>query len=120
MNIPDAKEKWTGRVNSVTLGAMPVQGGTRGRTVTIGGHSGIPFLSFDGKTPHPAAIALDVLDVAPTDWPETSFTSASREYTIGSGTSSATTGTSRSARPRSSNVTVFSTRLFSDDSRSSV
>jgi len=70
MNIPDAKEKWTGRVNSVTLGATPAQGGTRGRTVTIGGQSGIPFLSFDGETPHPAAIALDVLDVAPTDWPQ--------------------------------------------------
>ena len=70
MNIPDAKEKWTGRVNCVTLGATPDQGGTRGRTVTIGGHSGIPFLGFDGEMPHPPAIALDVIDVAPIDWPQ--------------------------------------------------
>ena len=69
MTIPDAKEKWSGRVNTVTLGADKAQGGTRGRTVTIGGQTGIPFLSFDGAMPHPPAIALDVLDIEPTDWP---------------------------------------------------
>ena len=39
-------------------------------TVTIGGQSGIPYLDFDGETPHPPVIALDVLDKAPLDWPE--------------------------------------------------
>ena len=70
MSVPDAKEKWSGRVNLVTLGATKAQGGTRGRTVTLGGASGIPFLSFDGETPDAPAIALDVLDKAPTDWPK--------------------------------------------------
>ena len=70
MTIPDAKEKWSGRVNPVTIGATRAEGGTRGRTVTIGGQSGIPFLSFDGEMPHPPAIALDVLDKEPTDWPK--------------------------------------------------
>jgi acetyl-CoA decarbonylase/synthase complex subunit delta len=70
MTIPDAKEKWSGRVNTVTLGATKAEGGTRGRTVTVGGQSGIPFLSFDGQLPHPPAIALDVLDKAPVDWPK--------------------------------------------------
>jgi len=37
MAIPDAKEKWSGKVNTVTLGATPAEGGTRGSTVTIGG-----------------------------------------------------------------------------------
>ena len=60
MNIPDAKEKWTGRVNSVILGATPAEGGTRGRTVTIGGQSGIPFLRFDGELPHAPAIARTI------------------------------------------------------------
>ncbi len=69
MIVPDAKEKWTGRVNSVTIGATKAEGGTRGRTVTIGGADGIPFLSFDGQTPHPPAIALDVLDKPPAEWP---------------------------------------------------
>lgn len=70
MAIPDAKEKWSGRVNTVTIGATKAEGGTRGRTVTIGGADGIAFLGFDGQTPHAPAIALDVLDTAPTDWPQ--------------------------------------------------
>jgi len=69
MSVPDAKEKWSGRVNTITLGATEAEGGTRGRTVTLGGQTGIPFLSFDGETPNPPALALDVLDVAPVDWP---------------------------------------------------
>ena len=70
MTIPDTKEKWTGHVNSVTFGATKAEGGTRGRTVTVGGADGIPFLGFDGQTPHPPAIALDVLDIPPAEWPE--------------------------------------------------
>lgn len=70
MPVPDAREKWSGRINPVTIGATPAEGGTRGRTVTIGGASGIPFLDFDGQTPHPPAIAIDVLDIAPADWPK--------------------------------------------------
>ena len=31
---------------------------------------GIPFLSFDGEMPCPPAIALDVLDKPPLDWPK--------------------------------------------------
>ena len=68
MAIPDAKEKWSARVNTVTLGATKAEGGTRGSTVTIGGQSGIPFLSFDGEMPHLPVIALDVLDVEPEGW----------------------------------------------------
>jgi len=69
MTVPDAKEKWSGRVNTVTLGATKAEGGTRGSTVTIGGQGGIPFLSFDSPTPNPPAVALDVLDKEPVDWP---------------------------------------------------
>ena len=69
MTVPDAKEKWSGRVGTVTLGATSADGGTRGSTVTIGGAGGIPFLDFDGPTPHAPVIAMDVMDVAPVDWP---------------------------------------------------
>ena len=68
MAIPDAKEKWSGRVNAVTIGATKAEGGTRGRAVTIGGQSGIPFIGTDGDVPHPPAIAMDVQDVPPVDW----------------------------------------------------
>lgn len=69
MAIPDGKEKWSGQLRTVTIGATSAEGGTRGSTVTVGGSGGIPFLSFDGPIPHPPAIAMDVLDVAPVDWP---------------------------------------------------
>jgi len=68
MSIPDAKEKWSGKINEVTIGALKADGGTRGSTVTIGGQTGIPFLDFDGQTPNPPAVAIDVLDVEPVDW----------------------------------------------------
>lgn len=70
MVVPDAKEKWSGRVNTVTIGATRAEGGTRGRGVTIGGQSGIPLLGFDGEMPCPPAIALDVCDKPPVDWPK--------------------------------------------------
>lgn len=68
MSVPDVKQKWSGQIGTVTLGATQAEGGTRGRTVTIGGESGIAFLSFDGETPHLPVIALDVLDKQPADW----------------------------------------------------
>ena len=68
MSIPDAKEKWTGKINEVTIGATKDDGGTRGSTVTLGGQTGIPFLDFDGDTPNTPAVAIDVLDVEPIDW----------------------------------------------------
>lgn len=70
MPIPDAKEKWSGRVNTVTLGATSAEGGTRGSTVTVGGESGIPFLSFDGEMPNLPVVALDVWDKQPPQWPQ--------------------------------------------------
>ena len=70
MSIPEIKEKWTGKINQVTIGATKAEGGTRGRSVTIGGATGIPFLSFDGESPCPPAIAIDVMDIPPVGWPE--------------------------------------------------
>jgi acetyl-CoA decarbonylase/synthase, CODH/ACS complex subunit delta len=69
MIVPDSKEKWSARVNAVTIGATKAEGGSRGHTVTIGGAEGIPFLNFDGQTPNSPAIALDVLDKPPVEWP---------------------------------------------------
>jgi len=67
--VPSASEKWSGSIKTVTMGATAADGGTRGSTVTIGGQKGIPFMSFEGEVPNPAAIAIDVLDIEPTDWP---------------------------------------------------
>lgn len=63
------KEKWTGRVREVTLGATAAGGGTRGQTVTVGGESALPFLHFEGALPHRPALALEIRDRRPDDWP---------------------------------------------------
>ena len=46
----------------VTLGATRAEGGTRGRTVTVGGASAMPFHLWEGRMPHRPAVALEVFD----------------------------------------------------------
>jgi acetyl-CoA decarbonylase/synthase complex subunit delta len=62
------KEKWTGKVREATLGATPAQGGTRARTVTVGGEGTLPFLHFEADIPHPPALAIEIKDRKPDDW----------------------------------------------------
>ena len=69
MQIVDVKEKWTNRINTVTIGATRAEGGTRARTVTVGGETTLPFLTFEGEIPNPPAIAGLIVDVVPEDWP---------------------------------------------------
>jgi len=71
MEIPKVAEKWTGSVNEITIGATKEQGGSREKTVTVGGSKCIPFMDFDGNSGHKPVIAMDVYDIAPEDWPET-------------------------------------------------
>jgi len=69
MEIVDIKEKWTNQINTVTIGATAEDGGTRGSTVTVGGETTLPFLTFEGEIPNRAVIAGVVTDVVP-DWPD--------------------------------------------------
>ena len=69
MEIPEVQEKWTSRINTVTLGATQAEGGTRGGTVTVGGQSTMPFLTFEGEIPNPPVLAGFVADTPP-DWPD--------------------------------------------------
>jgi len=62
------REKWTGQVREVTLGATPEGGGTRKKTVTVGGESTLPFLTFEGEMPNAPVVALEVQDRYPEDW----------------------------------------------------
>jgi len=63
------KEKWGGKVREVTLGATAANGGTRAKTVTVGGETTLPFLHFEGEIPHPPAVVIEVQDHKPGDWP---------------------------------------------------
>ncbi len=70
MPVEIPKDKWAGKVREVTLGATAAEGGTRARTLTVGGEASLPFLHFDvpGAMPHAPALALEVRDRRPDDW----------------------------------------------------
>ena len=68
MTVEIPKEKWSGQVREVTIGATSDQGGTRTSTLTVGGESTLPYLQFEGSLPYAPAIAIEILDQEPTDW----------------------------------------------------
>ena len=67
-NVPAVAETWTGKIREVTLGATSANGGSRGSTVTVGGASALPFLGFEGETPHRPVVAVEVFDQKVEDW----------------------------------------------------
>jgi acetyl-CoA decarbonylase/synthase complex subunit delta len=68
MAIEIPKEKWSGAVREVTLGATAEQGGTRAKTLTVGGETAMPYLHFEGKSPNRPALAIEIRDRKPEDW----------------------------------------------------
>jgi len=57
------KAEWNGEIEEVTIGATSADGGTRERTVTIGGEKALPFYNFDHPMPHPPVISVDCFDM---------------------------------------------------------
>lgn len=68
MPIQTPLEKWSGKVREITLGATQAEGGTRSRTVTVGGETTLPFLHFEGHIPHAPVVAVEVKSRRPDDW----------------------------------------------------
>lgn len=66
IDIP--RDKWSGKVREITIGATAAEGGTRSRTVTVGGQTTMPYLHFEGVAPHPPVIAIEMLDRRPDEW----------------------------------------------------
>jgi acetyl-CoA decarbonylase/synthase complex subunit delta len=62
LTIP--KENYTGKICSVQIG-------TGAKAIVIGGATALPFLGFEGTFPNKPAVALEVMDITPQDWPET-------------------------------------------------
>ena len=62
------KEQWTGKIREITLGATVAEGGTRTSTITVGGQTTLPFLHFEGETPHKPVVAIEIQDRKPDDW----------------------------------------------------
>lgn len=70
MSIPEVAESFTGSVNQVILGATKENGGTRTSTVTIGGAKNVVHGGGADSAGEKPVIAMDVLDIAPEDWPD--------------------------------------------------
>ncbi|MGB9684091.1 MAG: CO dehydrogenase/acetyl-CoA synthase subunit delta [Candidatus Bathyarchaeales archaeon] len=56
-------ETYPGKVVEVKLGATKSEGGSRGKTVIIGGETTPAFYTFERVTPYPPVISLDVFDM---------------------------------------------------------
>lgn len=59
------KTEYVGQIVEVKIGATKREGGTRGKTVVIGGEKVPPYYLFEASMPHKPVIALDVFDLAP-------------------------------------------------------
>lgn len=70
MKPNDVAQNWKAAINQVTIGATPAEGGTRGKTVTIGGARCIPWLPFEGDVGRRPAIALEIWDKGADNWPD--------------------------------------------------
>ena len=56
-------ETYSGKVVEVKLGATKSEGGTRGKSVVIGGETAPAFYTFEKPVLHPPVVTLDVFDM---------------------------------------------------------
>jgi len=70
MSVELVHESWPGRIATATIGATAADGGTRSRTITVGGHAALPFQPGDAPSPYRPVVALEVFDAVPPEWPD--------------------------------------------------
>jgi acetyl-CoA decarbonylase/synthase complex subunit delta len=68
MPIEIPKDKWTGSIRAITIGATSAEGGTRTKTITIGGGTTMPYLQYESPTPNKPVIAIEIKSRKPEDW----------------------------------------------------
>ena len=68
MPIEIPKDKWPGSIKAITIGATAAEGGTRTRTVTVGGQTTMPYLQYEAPTLHNPIIAIEIKSRKPEDW----------------------------------------------------
>lgn len=68
VSVEIPKERWSGSIRKVTLGATADEGGTRTKTVTVGGQTTLPFLHFEGEIPNAPVVGIEIQDGYPADW----------------------------------------------------
>jgi acetyl-CoA decarbonylase/synthase complex subunit delta len=68
MPIEIPKDKWPGKIKSVTIGATAAEGGTRAKSITIGGQTTMPYLHYEAPMPNKPVIAIEIKSRKPDDW----------------------------------------------------
>jgi acetyl-CoA decarbonylase/synthase, CODH/ACS complex subunit delta len=68
MPIEIPKDNWPGAVRTVKIGATSAEGGSRARTITVGGQKTLPFLHFEVSAPNRPIIGVEIKDRHPEDW----------------------------------------------------
>ncbi|MCX6656563.1 MAG: CO dehydrogenase/acetyl-CoA synthase subunit delta [Candidatus Bathyarchaeota archaeon] len=68
-------KEYSGKIVEVKLGATRTEGGTRGKSIMIGGQSVPAFYNFQQMPPHKPVVAFDVFD-----WPKVSLAKAVKEH----------------------------------------
>ena len=68
MPVEIPKDKWTGKVRMVQIGATAAEGGTRGKSISVGGDTTMPFMHFEAITPNTPVIAIEIRSRKPDDW----------------------------------------------------
>lgn len=63
MSMELLKEKCSLPINELEIGPA-------GESVKVGGQTCMPFLFKEGAMPHPPAVAIEITDCEPVDWPE--------------------------------------------------
>ena len=60
MPIEIPKDKWPGSIKAITIGATAAEGGTRAKSITVGGQTTMPYLQFEASTPNKPVIAIEI------------------------------------------------------------
>ncbi len=68
MPVDIPKDKWPGSIKTITIGATAAEGGTRSRSLTLGGQTTMPYLQFEAPTPNKPVIAIELKSRMPEDW----------------------------------------------------
>lgn len=68
MPVEIPKDSWSGEVRRIKIGATAEEGGTRTKTVTVGGQKAMPFLHFETNVPNTPVVAIEIRDRRPEDW----------------------------------------------------
>lgn len=68
MPVEIPKDSWSGQVREIKIGATAEEGGTRTKSVTVGGEKAMPFLHFEADMPNIPVVAIEIRDHRPDDW----------------------------------------------------